>query len=158
MNNGLKIEDAFVLPLFDEIFGVKETDFSIQINPLGKGLHKLLMLSDCKTHDYFSEPEQQLLNGILDKGLKKSLDDIWLINPEKESASFEQILGILKPQTVIIWGCDSFLQKNQIKIENHQQALLHGVSILKAQSLLDYINDNAAKGKLWIAMKKMFFS
>jgi hypothetical protein len=158
MNNGLKIDDAFVLPLFDEIIGVKETDFSIQINPLGKGHHKLLMLSDCKTHDYFSDPEKQLLSGILDKGLKKTFDDIWLINTEKDKLSFEEILNQLKPQTVIIWGCDAFMMENKIKMENHHQALLHGIGILKAQSLSEYINDNAAKGKLWIAMKKMFFS
>ncbi len=158
MNNGLKIDDAFVLPLFDEIIGVKETDFSIQINPLGKGHHKLLMLSDCKTHDYFSDPEKQLLSGILDKGLKKTFDDIWLINTEKDKFSFEDILNQLKPQTVIIWGCDAFMMENKIKMENHHQALLHGIGILKAQSLNEYINDNAAKGKLWIAMKKMFFS
>jgi hypothetical protein len=158
MNNGLKIDDAFVLPLFDEIIGVKETDFSIQINPLGKGQHKLLMLSDCKTHDYFSDPEKQLLNGILDKGLKKSFDDIWFINTEKDNISFDVILNQLKPQTVIIWGCDSFMAKNNLRMDNHQQALLHGIGILKAQSLSEYLNDNVAKGKLWVAMKKMFFA
>lgn len=152
------IDDAFVLPLFDEIIGVKETDFSIQINPLGKGHHKLLMLSDCKTHDYFSDSENQLLNGILEKGLKKSLDDVWFINIAKDNVEFESILSQLKPQTIIIWGCDNYLASNQIKIDNHHQALLHGINILKAQALTEYVNDNVAKGKLWIAMKKMFFN
>ena len=158
MNDNFKIEDGFILPLFDELYGVKETDFSIQINPFGKGNHKLLMLSDCKTHSFLSEPEFELLNGIIDKGLKKNQDDFWLINTATEMASLEQILQYLKPQHLIVWGCDAYLSKSNINLGMHQQALLHGISVLKAAPLNEYLTDAQAKGKLWLALKKMFFS
>lgn len=158
MNENFKIEEDFILPLFDELYRVKETDFSIQINPFGKGNHKLLMLSDCKTHVYLPEPEFELLNGIIDKGLKKSQDDFWLLNMANETASLEQILQQLKPQHLIIWGCDEFVKKEQIALTLHQQALLHGIVVLKAASLTEYMSDAQAKGKLWLALKKMFFN
>jgi hypothetical protein len=40
----------------------------------------------------------------------------------------------------------------------HQQALLHGISVLKTAPLNEYLTDAQAKGKLWLALKKMFFS
>lgn len=158
MNDNFKIDEAFLLPLFDELYGVKETDFSIQINPFGKGNHKLLMLSDCKTHAYLPENEFELLNGIIDKGLKKTQDDYWILNIANEKANFEQLLQQLKPQHLIIWGCDDYLNNARINLALHQQALLQGVSVLKAGSLSDYLSDAQAKGKLWLALKKMFFN
>lgn len=158
MNDNFKIEEAFILPLFDELYGVKETDFSIQINPFGKGNHKLLMLSDCKTHAYLPENEFELLNGIIDKGLKKTQDDYWLLNIANENLNLEQLLQQLKPQHLIIWGCDAYLKNEQIQLATHEQALLHGIAVLKAGPLSDYLSDAQAKGKLWLALKKMFFN
>ena len=75
MINDLQISDGFILPLFDEIFVVKERDFSIEYQPLGQGRQKLLMLVSSNSAEFLDSEELKLLQTIVDKGLRKQMDD-----------------------------------------------------------------------------------
>jgi len=158
MQTEFGIDDEFVLPLFEELYAVKETDFSIEINPLGSGKSKILMLCESKSSTYLDEADMNLLSGILEKGLRRAIDDIWLINIAHEKAGFDFLLDRLKPQFLISWGCDEYLIRQQIRLDVHEQASITGCNMLKAMPLSAYQHDQAAKGKLWIALKKMFFN
>ncbi|MBC7381730.1 MAG: hypothetical protein H7296_01905 [Bacteroidia bacterium] len=159
MNNELQIADDFLAPLFDEIFEVKEKDFSIQYNVLGLGKQKLLLLVDAQGIDYLADPELQLLKSIIDKGLRKDFDDVWVLNLNTcKDATLQELINHFKPFQLIVWGCENWIKREKIKLENHQQAMLSNVDLLKAYPLNTYLTDNALKSKLWIALQRMFFN
>ncbi len=159
MNNDLQIASDFLAPLFDEIFDVKEKDFSIQYNPLGEGKQKLLFIIEEEGVDYLPETDMLLLKSIVDKGLKKQFSDLWLLNLcSAKNADLQDLIDFFKPFQVIVWGCDSWLSRQNIKVDLHQQKMLQGVDFLKANSVHSYLNDSAMKGKLWLALQKMFFN
>ncbi|MCG9879568.1 MAG: hypothetical protein MH472_03125 [Bacteroidia bacterium] len=159
MNNDFQIADDFILPLFDEIFVVKERDFSIEYQPLGSGLQKLLLIVDSSTHDFLPENEMQLLQTIVDKGLRKKMEDVWVVNLQKfPQATIERMWDFFEPAQVIVWGCDAWLDSQRMSIPAHKQLYVHGAELLKANTLSSYITDAAAKGKLWVALQRMFFN
>ena len=159
MNNDFQIADDFILPLFDEIFVVKERDFSIEYHPLGSGLQKLLLMVDSPDHDFLPENEMQLLQTIVDKGLRKKMDDVWVLNVQKfPEASLQRIWDFFQPAQVIVWGCQSWMSAQQLNIESRKQVYVNGAELLQASSLSSYLTDAQAKGKLWLALQRMFFN
>ncbi len=159
MNNDLQIADNFLAPLFDEIFDVKEKDFSIHYNTLGDGIQKLLLIIDTEGIDYLMDAEMNLLKSIIEKGLRKQFSDIWLLNINTcKEADLQELIEYFKPFQVIVWGCDAWLKRQEIKVEPHQQIVLRSVDILKVNSLDTYLNDTHMKEKLWFALQKMFFN
>jgi hypothetical protein len=159
MNNDLQIADDFILPLFDEIFVVKERDFSIEYNPLGSGLQKLLLIVDCDTHEFLPEVEMQLLQTIVDKGLRKTMDDVWIVNIQKfPQVSLERMWGFFQPNQAIVWGAQAWMKQQLAPVDMHKQVYIHGVELLQANKIADYVTDASAKGKLWLALQRMFFN
>jgi hypothetical protein len=159
MNNDLQIADDFILPLFDEIFVVKERDFSIEYQPLGSGLQKLLLIVDSAQVDFLPETEMQLLQTIVDKGLRKTMNDVWVVNVQKfPQASLERIWEYFEPNQVIVWGCQAWMKSQQAPIEIHKQVYLNGAELLQANTLSAYLTDAPSKAKLWAALQRMFFN
>ncbi|MDZ4666333.1 MAG: hypothetical protein SGJ00_00475 [bacterium] len=159
MNNDLQISDDFILPLFDELYEVKERDFSIEYHPLGLGRQKLLMLVSSDSHEYLNADELTLLQTIVDKGLRKQMDDAWVVNISKfPNASVEKIWDHFKPMQVIVWGCQNWINNQSYNTELHKQAYINGAELLQANALLSYITDPTGKAKLWAALQRMFFN
>ncbi len=159
MNNELQIADEFLAPLFDELYNVKEKDFSIQYNSLGSGDHKLLLLVDAQGVDYLADAEFELLKSIIDKGLRKKLDDAWILNLSNyKTATLQDLIDYFKPFQIIAWGCEDWMRKEGIKLETHQQGLIKSVDFLRAGELKTYLTDNVMKGRLWASLQKMFFN
>lgn len=159
MNNDFQISDDFILPLFNDIFVVKERDFSIEYHPLGAGEQKLLMLVSSASEEFLPTTELQLLETIVDKGLKKQMKDVWVVNINKfPNASISNIWAFFQPQQVIIWGCSNWIQTQGIPADMHKQGYVEGSEILIAGDLGSYLADNQAKAKLWLALQKMFFN
>jgi hypothetical protein len=159
MINDLQISDGFILPLFDEIFVVKERDFSIEYQPLGQGKQKLLMLVSSSSAEFLDSEDLKLLQTIVDKGLRKQMDDVWVVNIDRfPKASIELIWEFYKPMQVIIWGCQDWIKKQSYQTELHKQAYLNGAEVLQANSLSSYITDPAGKAKLWTSLQRMFFN
>lgn len=159
MNNDFQIADDFILPLFDEIFVVKERDFSIEYQPLGAGLQKLLLIVDSSGHEFLPENELQFLQTIVDKGLRKNMNDAWVVNVQKfPQATLPRIWDFFQPTQVIVWGCQDWMKQQQAPIDIHRQVYVNGAELLQANSLASYLTDAAAKGKLWLALQRMFFN
>ncbi|OYU96827.1 MAG: hypothetical protein CFE21_00640 [Bacteroidetes bacterium B1(2017)] len=159
MSTEFQISDDFILPLFDEIFEVKERDFSIEYNPLGKGNQKLLMLVSSASEEFLENSELQLLNTIIDKGLRKNVDDVWIVNLNRfPKQDLEAIWDYFQPAQVIVWGCTEWVNKQQINLEIHRQGYVKGAEILVASSLTSYLSDNISKAKLWASLQRMFFN
>lgn len=159
MDSSSQISEDFILPLFNEIFVVKERDFSIEYKPLGEGRQKLLMLVESVNSDFGTETELQLLTTIIEKGLRKTLDDVWVVNHLKfPQEGLDTLLEFFQPVQVIIWGCPQLMKKSALSLEIHRQITLGGVDALLASPLISYLSDNAAKAKLWAALQRMFFN
>lgn len=154
-----QISDDFILPLFEEIYVVKERDFSIEYNPLGAGKQKLLMLVSSTSEEFLENTELQLLHTIIEKGLKKELNDVWVVNINRfPNACIESIWSHFEPLQVIVWGCTDWLKSQDLTMEVHRQAYVNGAELLTAATLTTYLTDNAAKAKLWAGMQRMFFN
>ncbi len=159
MSTDDQISDDFILPLFEELFVVKERDFSIDYNPLGEGKQKLLMLVSSTSEEFAENSELQLLNTIIEKGLKKELNDVWVVNIQRfPNASIENIWAHFEPLQVIVWGCTDWLKTHNVAMEAHRQAYVNGADLLAAAPLSTYLSDNTAKAKLWSGMQRMFFN
>jgi hypothetical protein len=159
MQDGFEIDDSFLAPLFGEIFVVKERDFSIEYNPMGEGRQKLLMLVNSKTTEFLETDELKLLQTIVEKGLRRTMEDVWVVNydrfPDKNLTS---MLGYFEPTHIIVWGLDTWIGAQGCNVHVHKSALFEGVEILQALPLGQYILEPAQKPKLWAAMQKLFFN
>lgn len=159
MHTGLDIADSFLFPLFGEIFVVKEKDFSIQYHPMGEGKQKLLMLVNSKTAEFLENEEHLLLKTIVEKGLRKQMEDVWVVNLNNfPQQKLESLFNHFEPTQMIVWGLDSWMGSQGLNLGVHRQGLLLGVEILQALPLNQYIAEPAQKPKLWSAMQKMFFN
>jgi hypothetical protein len=159
MNDDLQMSDEYILPLFNEIYVVKERDFSIEYHPLGQGKQKLLLLVSSHSEEFLENNEMQLLNTIIEKGLRRTLDDVWIVNINRfPDPTLNHIWDYFQPSQVIIWGCADWIKKQDISSAIHQPAYINGSEVLFANSLNSYLTDTSAKGKLWSAMQRMFFN
>lgn len=159
MQDVFEIDDSFLAPLFGEIFVVKERDFSIEYNPLGEGRHKLLMLVNSKMADFLEDDELKLLQTIVEKGLRRTMQDVWVVNFEKfPQKNLPDLIAHFEPAHIIVWGLDSWLGSQGCNIPVHKSGLFDGVELLQAMPLRSYIIEPAQKVKLWSAMQKLFFN
>lgn len=159
MQDGFEIDDTFLAPLFGEIFVVKERDFSIEYNPMGEGKQKLLMLVNSKTSEFLEDGEYKLLQTIVEKGLRRNMEDVWVVNFERfPDKNLAKILSHFQPQYMIVWGLDTFMGSQGCNVSVHRSVLFDGVEILQALPLNQYITEPAQKVKLWSAMQKLFFN
>lgn len=159
MSHEFQLNEDFVLPLFDELFLVKERDFSLQYHPLGKGSQKLLMLVTSASEEFLPPSEMQLLQSIVERGLRMSMDDLWLVNLQQfPSQDSEALWEYFQPTRVMVWGCDAWLRQQGVKLDRHQYGYFKGAELLVAGELSSYLSDAGAKGKLWAAMQRMFFN
>jgi len=144
------VSDNFVELLFDEFYLVKEKQNSKQYNYLGKNKAGLLILVDYKDIATVPEDDMKLLQNIVNAGLLLSMDDISILNiASYTERSFDDLLLFFKPERMIIWDCEKYLQKQNIHLKKHQLTTVKGCNILKADSLAIYINDQKAKLELW---------
>ena len=159
MQDGFEIDDSLLAPLFGEIFVVKERDFSIEYNPMGEGKQKLLMLVNDKSTEFLEAEELKLLQTIVEKGLRRTMNDVWVVNfdrfPDKNLAP---ILRHFEPSHIIVWGLDTWMGAQVCNVQVHKSTLFDGVEILQALPLSQYISEPAQKPKLWSAMQKLFFN
>lgn len=159
MSKEFELAEDFILPLFDEIFVVKERDFSIEYNPLGSGLKKLLVLVSSTSEEYLVQEELLLLQTILEKGLRHTLNDVWIVNLERfPSKDQEALWDYFQPTRVLVWGCDAWLKGKGIKANLHQFIYFKGVELLVAGELKTYLTDTTAKARLWAGLQRMFYS
>jgi hypothetical protein len=101
----------------------------------------------------------QFLQTIVDKGLRKSMKDVWVINVQKfPDPSLARIWEFFQPAQVIVWGCQSWMNTQQLNIELHKQVYVSGSELLQANTLSSYVTDAQSKAKLWLALQRMFFN
>lgn len=154
MNTNLIIEDAFIEPLFDEFFVVKEKQNSIQYKFIGTNQQRFVLLID----KVLTNNEMDLLSNIIQAGLKLNMIEMALLNlnEQAEGASISDVILSLKPLKMIAWGCDDWLKKEGWSIPNHQFALVRSTQILKAEPLIKYETNKELKMQLWsFGIKKM---
>jgi len=159
MQDGFEIDDSFLAPLFGEIFVVKERDFSIEYNPMGEGRQKILMVVNSKTTEFLEAEELQLLQTIIEKGLRKTMQDVWVVNYERfPDKNLAPMLRHFEPSHIIVWGLETWLGAQGCNVQTHKSSLFEGVEILQALPLSQYLAEPTHKPKLWVAMQKLFFN
>ncbi len=154
MNANLIIENSFIEPLFDEFFVVKEKQNSIQYKFSGTNQQRFVLLID----KALNNNEMDLLNNIIQAGLKLNVNEMALlnINEQEAGASISDVILSLKPLKMIIWGCDEWLTKEGWNIPSHQFAIVRSTQILKAEHLINYETNKDLKMQLWsFGIKKM---
>jgi hypothetical protein len=154
MSEFLKVENPFIETLFDEFFAVKEKQNSIQYKFTGTNEQRFVLLIDKVLNDN----EMNLLNNIIQAGLKLNLEEMALLNmsQQEEGASISNLIIGLKPLKIIVWGCNEWIKKEGWDISLHQIANVRSTKILKADELISYENNKDLKLQLWnLGIKKM---
>jgi hypothetical protein len=154
MSEFLKVENPFIETLFDEFFAVKEKQNSIQYKFTGTNEQRFVLLIDKVLNDN----EMNLLNNIIQAGLKLNLEEMALLNmnQQDEGASISNLIIGLKPLKIIVWGCNDWIKKEGLDIPQHQIANVRSTKILKADELISYENNKELKLQLWnLGIKKM---
>jgi hypothetical protein len=154
MSEFLKVENPFIETLFDEFFAVKEKQNSIQYKFTGTNEQRFVLLIDKVLNDN----EMNLLNNIIQAGLKLNLEEMALLNmnQQEEGASISNLIISLKPLKIIVWGCNDWIKKEGWDIPLHQIANVRSTKILKADELISYENNKDLKLQLWnLGIKKM---
>jgi hypothetical protein len=154
MSEFLKVENPFIETLFDEFFAVKEKQNSIQYKFTGTNEQRFVLLIDKVLNDN----EMNLLNNIIQAGLKLNLEEMALLNmnQQEEGASISNLIISLKPLKIIVWGCNDWIKKEGWEIPLHQIANVRSTKILKADELISYENNKDLKLQLWnLGIKKM---
>ncbi len=154
MSEFLKVENPFIETLFDEFFAVKEKQNSIQYKFTGTNEQRFVLLIDKVLNDN----EMNLLNNIIQAGLKLNLEEMALLNmnQQEEGASISNLIIGLKPLKIIVWGCNDWIKKEGWDIPLHQIANVRSTKILKADELISYENNKDLKLQLWnLGIKKM---
>lgn len=154
MSEFLKVENPFIETLFDEFFAVKEKQNSIQYKFTGTNEQRFVLLIDKVLNDN----EMNLLNNIIQAGLKLNLEEMALLNmnQQEEGASISNLIISLKPLKIIVWGCNDCIKKEGWDIPLHQIANVRSTKILKADELISYENNKDLKLQLWnLGIKKM---
>jgi hypothetical protein len=154
MSELIKVENEFIELLFDEFFGVKEKQNSIQYKYTGNNQQRFVLLVD----KALSDSELNLLNNIIQSGLKLELAEMALLNiaEQPEGASISNIIIGLKPLKMIVWGCNEWLKKEKWELQTHQIANIRSTQMLKADELSVYETNKDLKLQLWnLGIKKM---
>ncbi len=154
MSELIKVENEFIELLFDEFFGVKEKQNSIQYKYSGNNQQRFVLLVD----KALSDSELNLLNNIIQSGLKLELAEMALLNmaEQPEGASISNIIIGLKPLKMIVWGCNEWLKKEKWELQTHQIANIRSTQMLKADELSVYETNKDLKLQLWnLGIKKM---
>ncbi|MFY7731934.1 MAG: hypothetical protein ACOVSR_00530 [Bacteroidia bacterium] len=154
MSEFLKVENPFIETLFDEFFAVKEKQNSIQYKFTGTNEQRFVLLID----KVLNNNEMNLLNNIIQAGLKLNLEEMALLNMNQqvEGASISNLIIGLKPLKIIVWGCNEWIKKEGWDIPLHQIANVRSTKILKADELISYENNKDLKLQLWnLGIKKM---
>jgi hypothetical protein len=154
MSEFLKVENPFIETLFDEFYAVKEKQNSIQYKFTGTNEQRFVLLIDKVLNDN----EMNLLNNIIQAGLKLNLEEMALLNmsQQEEGASISNLIIGLKPLKIIVWGCNEWIKKEGWDISLHQIANVRSTKILKADELISYENNKDLKLQLWnLGIKKM---
>jgi hypothetical protein len=154
MSELIKVENEFIELLFDEFFGVKEKQNSIQYKYSGNNQQRFVLLVD----KALSDSELNLLNNIIQSGLKLELAEMALLNmaEQPEGASISNIIIGLKPLKMIVWGCNEWLKKEKWELQTHQMANIRSTQMLKADELSVYETNKDLKLQLWnLGIKKM---
>jgi DNA-directed RNA polymerase len=154
MSEFLKVENPFIEPLFEEFYVVKEKQNSIQYKFEGTNEQRFVLLVDKDLNDN----EMNLLSNIIQAGLKLNLNEMALLNINKqdEGATISDVIISLKPLKIIIWGCNEWVKKEGWGLALHQMANVRSTKILKADELLNYENNKDLKLQLWnLGIKKM---
>lgn len=154
MNELIKVENPFVELLFDEFFGVKEKQNSIQYKYEGNNQQRFVLLVD----KALTDTELNLLNNIIQAGLKLDLKEMALVNisEQPDGASISNLIVNLKPLKMIVWGCNEWLEKEKWNMQLHQIANIRSTQLLKADELMVYETNKEQKLQLWnLGIKKM---
>ncbi len=154
MSEFLKVENPFIETLFDEFFAVKEKQNSIQYKFTGTNEQRFVLLID----KVLNNNEMNLLNNIIQAGLKLNLEEMALLNmnQQDEGACISNLIIGLKPLKIIVWGCNEWIKKEGWDIPLHQIANVRSTKILKADELICYENNKELKLQLWnLGIKKM---
>src|SRR4051812_43520499 len=135
-----------LLPLFDEIYIVKEKENSIQIKYSGNNQKHMVILYDSGAEGVLNKADKELFDKIIFGALGLQLTDIAAVDLAENKTSFADILSNLSPLKIIIWGCDHFIPDIQV----HQALVIDGCNIIKAYDLKLYHSNDKLKGELWL--------
>lgn len=157
-NNNFDLSPDFASLLFDELYVVKEKDFSKEFKFLGSNKLKLLIIFNEPNDGSKAGDAVNFIRTVIEKGLKKNPDDAAIINiNEYPDATLAELISFTSAQNCIIWGAQSWIKQQQISSSVHATGNFLGTDCLFAEEPLVYLQNNDSKTKLWAALQKMFY-
>lgn len=159
MNTSLTIHPSEAAMLFDELYLVKEKDFSKQYQHLGSNKTKLLHVMDIPTAGWETSADVQFVKTVTEKGLKINPDDAIILNLQTcPTDTLIDLLNYFEPMYILFWGCNDWLNKQQVKAGLYEIYLIKGVNSLFSNDAATVSADAKLKAKLWAQLQKLFFN
>lgn len=159
MNHSFTIHPSEAAMLFDELYMVKEKDFSKQYQHLGSNKTKLLHLINLPTNHWQEATDIAFIKTVTEKGLKINPDDTVILNLQTcPTDGLMDLLNFFEPMYILFWGCTDWLNNQQINVGLYQIHLIKGVNCLFANDANTIASDAKLKAKLWGQLQKLFFN
>lgn len=147
-------ETEDIIELFDEFYfidepsikRVKENENPIKINFEGGNNQRLIFIHESE----FSVQDKDMLHKLIHNAMKLTMEDLAILNvTHNEGIKLEDVINIMKPQRVIIWGAGSWINANLPASGMYEISSSHGVNWLRVDSVEKFHDNVQLKTALW---------
>lgn len=154
--NQLVISPSEAALLFDEIYVVKEKDFSIQINYLGSNHPKVLHAVYVSESEFNNQID--FIYSVTEKGLKINRNDVAIVNLMSQPAiKMQNLADYFSCNYIIFWGCQDWLKQQNLPIQNYSNILHGGIHCIVVEPSDVIAADSSRKILLWKILQMVFF-
>jgi hypothetical protein len=147
--------DEFYLidePLHNE---VKENENPIKINFEGGNKTGLVFAFE----QSLSAADKEMIHNLIHKAMKLTMEDIaWVDLATIKGLSVEQMINIMKPKHVIVWGAFNWLQNTVPRINKYEITTLVNTPLLAVDPVSAFLDNVPLKTTLWAQIQLLLKS
>lgn len=128
---------------------------SSKIDSLGKNKKNILFLVNDPGNKFLPDNQMDMLSNLI-SACNLSMDDIALVNYQKNSANYKELTKYFSPQKILIFGVSTAMLELPFTIPFFQIQLYNSQSYIIAPPLKNFIEHTELKKELWTCLKKLF--
>jgi len=156
-SNNYNLNPQEVSMLFDEIYLVKEKDFSIQINHLGSNNAKVLHCIYLQKNDANFNKTVEFIYTVSQKGIKINREDLAIINlADYNNLTINNLHNYFMCNYIIFWDCAAWPGLKNTSFTPNSNLLINGINCIFTSNPLIIAADGELKKILWAILKRVF--